>query len=363
MKVGIITFHRAFNYGAVLQAYALCSKINTLNHHCEVIDYRNDKFEKEYKKVSVFTSKSVRDFISAMINGRIRNKKRDLFIEFITRKIKLSSKRYTEKNICEANQEYDLFVSGSDQVWNLELTGNDWNYYLDFVYPGKKKVSYAASMTKIANDKKSKDKIRKILNGYDYITLRETSGKEYLESLGIYNSEVAVDPTLLLTKQEWECFSRDYTMPENIPKRFLLAYFVSPTKLNYDQMKCLGEKLGLPVVLINYSHRKVRRVINLRTVSPEQFVKLISEATFVITNSFHGTAFSINLNKEFLYVLNTEKPEKNERILTLINALNLKNRDYSTADIRKGIDWKETNFRLKVMREKSMNILVNHLLV
>ena len=343
MKVGIITFQRAYNYGAVLQAYALCQKINSLGFSCEVIDYHCEKFERDYKKISIFKAGSIREFISAIVNGKTRNKKRAKFIDFVEREISLSPQKYYCENIIDSNNEYDVFITGSDQVWNLNLTDEDWNFFLAFVRLEKKKISYAASIVAIDNDKEIENKIKNCLDSFSRITLRENSGVKYLLSLGYNSTKLVLDPTLLLTKEEWTELGKKYSMGMLLPKDYLLAYFVSPT--------------NLPIVLINYTHRKVDAVINLTTVSPGQFVRLFMNATMVITNSFHGTAFSINLNKDFLYVLNIEKPEKNERINTLVNLLELSERDFRFADINNEIDWTKVNKKLNKLRSESINIL------
>jgi hypothetical protein len=355
MKIGIVTFQRAYNYGAVLQAYALCHKIRNLGFLCEVVDYHCERFEHDYKKISVFNVRSFRELISAIVNGKTRNKKRAKFIDFVEHEIPLSSNKYYSDNITDSNKEYDVFITGSDQVWNLKLTDGDWHFFLDFVNPERKKISYAASIVAINND--NDVEIKRILDSFSHISLREISGMKYLSSLGFNNTKLVLDPTLLLTKEEWTELASKYLLEGLLPKQYLLAYFVSPTQSNYEQMKNLSKEVNLPIVLINYTHRKVDEVINLTTISPGQFVKLFMNATFIITNSFHGTAFSINLNKEFVYVLNTEKPEKNERINTLVDLLELTDRDFRFADINNRIDWMSVNQKLEELRRKSIDIL------
>ena len=361
MKVGIITFQRAYNYGAVLQAYALCETINHMGFSCEVIDYHNAKFDNIYKKISVLKSRNLREFLSAIVYGRIRNSKRKLFAEFVEKEIKVSKTEYSSENIKNSNPNYDVFITGSDQVWNLKLTNYDWNFFLVFVNSGKKKVSYAASIVAIDNDKEIEKEIIKALTELNHISLREKSGVNYVKSLGLPYPELVLDPTLLLTKEQWVELENRNPIFEKLPDRYLLAYFVSPTITNYDQMKSLGEEIDLPIVLINYTHQKVDGVINLLTVSPGQFVSLIDRACFVVTNSFHGTAFSINLRKDFLYILNTEIPQKNERILSLVEALDLTDRDFTKADLGNQINWDNVSKKLESLRKHSLGVLRNEI--
>ncbi len=362
MKVGIVTFHRAYNYGAVLQAYALSHKLNDLGLSCDVIDYYCRKFEKDYRKVSPIKARNLREFISAIVNGAVRNKKRSTFVDFVECEIPLSINKYSDRNIVESNAVYDTFITGSDQVWNLDLTDGDWHFFLDFVKPEKKRFSYAASIVSIHDDKFKEERIKKCLASFSRLTLREKSGIEYLATLGFHQTDLVIDPTLLLTQQEWKMLGNKYPVNKLLPEKYLLAYFVSPTQINLEQVKSVSEETGLPVVMINYTHRKADGVINLTTVSPGQFVNLFMNATMVLTNSFHGTAFSIDFNKEFLYILNTEKPEKNERINTIVGLLGLAWRDFRYADIDKAIDWIEINRKLDELRKRSIEILRKELI-
>lgn len=361
MRVGIITFQRAYNYGAVLQAYALCRSVNALGYSCDVIDYHCSKFERDYRKVSIFKARNTREFVSAIVNGGVRNKKRSSFIDFVDTEIQLSDRQYFDNNISETNNIYDIFITGSDQVWNLNLTNNDWHFFLDFVKSDKKKLSYAASIVAVRSDNQTELQIKKMLSTFDHLTLREKSGIDYLMSLELDDIKLVLDPTLLLTQKEWTELADKYPINVMLPEKYLLAYFVTPTQTNYEQMKSLSEEMNLPIVLINYTHRKVEGVVNLTTVSPGQFIKLFLNASMVITNSFHGTVFSINLNKEFLYVLNVEKPEKNERILTIVELLGLKNRDFRIADINININWIDINLKLDSLRTQSLDILRSYI--
>ena len=360
MKVGIITFHRALNYGAVLQAYALSQVISRMGIECEVIDYHNNKFENEYKRISITSCKNYRQVASYFLFGRVRNRKWQSFIDFIQDNITLSQKKYTPDNIHESNSDYDVFITGSDQVWNLFLTGNDWHYFLDFVENNKRKVSYAASITTSGYDDKICSNILASLKNYHTVSVREQSGKQFIDSLSLpFHTHLVVDPTLLMNKNEWLALANLYPVTKRIPERYLLAYFVSPNEEYYREMYRISELMSLPIVLINYTHRRVKGVINMLSVSPGEFVNLFSKATFVVTNSFHGTAFSINLQRNFLYMLNRHNPEKNERILTLVEQLNLENRNVELypSDIGSEIDWPSVTEKLALLRDQSILIL------
>lgn len=362
MKVGIITFHQAFNYGAVLQAYALYKSVSKLGGECEIIDYRNTHFNNIYKKIDWKKSKNLRAFISAILFGKTRNRKIEGFMKFVDNNCKISSNTYSTESIDSIDNYYDVVITGSDQVWNLELTDEDYHYFLDFVPNGVRKCSYAASIVYNNISFGQEDHIKNLLLKFDYITLRENSGKSYISKLlEKDNISVVLDPSLLLNKNEWKNLAKDNVVNSILPNKYILAYFVSPNDDHYLQAKKISKQLGLPIVLINYTHKKIKGVVNMRTVSPGQFVYLIEHSEFVVTNSFHGTAFAINLQKNFTFILNEKHPEKNERITTLINALGLENRNIKDFSINEKIKWDIVTNKLEALRKYSLNELSKEL--
>lgn len=361
MKVGIITFQRAYNYGAVLQAYALCESINAFGYSCEVIDYHCPRFENDYKEIRILNCKTAREFVSALIYGRKRNKKRNAFVSFVENELRISEKKYYKDNISESNAIYDCFITGSDQVWNLSLTDEDWNFFLNFVDSDRKRISYAASIVSMGNSCDTEKQIIDALGHFSYISVREKSGVDYLTRLGIKRISLVLDPTLLFTSAQWCELANRHKTDYKLPAKYLLAYFVSPNDSTYKYMYKLSKTVNLPVVLINYTHHKVKGVTNLLYVSPGEFVSLFMNASMVITNSFHGTAFSINLNKEFYYIIHQDKKEKNERLLSLMDVLEIKDRDYTQDPSMRKINWDRVNKRLAQLRDLSINSLKNGL--
>ena len=133
MKIGIITFHRPINYGAVLQTVALSRKINDMGGEAEIIDYRNELQERSIQNLNFKTAKGAKSKIKSLLFSKVNNKKVIKFQEFLRMNSNLSKKTYDKNNISETNNIYDLFITGSDQVWNLNLTNKDYNYFLKFV--------------------------------------------------------------------------------------------------------------------------------------------------------------------------------------------------------------------------------------
>lgn len=145
MRICILTFHRAQNYGAVLQAYALQKKIEELGYTCDILDYRCEKIENSYKLFGV-KSPSPKNVVSMLLHLPFNIKKEKSFAKFRKQFLRISEEIYTRQNIANSNKEYDVFIVGSDQVWNGDLTGVDRTYFLDFVKERKTKIAYAASV-------------------------------------------------------------------------------------------------------------------------------------------------------------------------------------------------------------------------
>lgn len=357
MKIGIITFHKPCNYGAALQATALYKKIKLLGKECEIIDYENDKLKNTYTIARIKDSKNLKSLIRAVLFNRKNKIKYKKFKNFINENCILSKKMYSKENIAESNKEYEKFITGSDQVWNLNLTGEDYNYLLEFVADNSKKFSYASSFGYSEIPIEYQEKSKTMFEEYSKITVREKQGKQILESLTNKNVEVVLDPTLLLDSNEWKQMETKYV--KSIPENYILAYFVSPTKKNYEFAKRLSKELKIKIILINYGNKRKIGMKNIATAGPEEFLWLIRNANYVVTNSFHGIAFSININKEFFYQLSDKSKNGNSRIENLINICNLSNRNEEKIDINniQKINWVDVNKQIEKEREKSIENL------
>ena len=197
-KIGILTYHRAYNYGAVLQAYALQSAIQNINYNVEIIDYCCDYIEK------IGSEKSIKNIIKFILSGRRINQTKKKFVKFRNDKLNLSNNDFNRDTIKEIADLYDIYIVGSDQVWNYQGSNFDKTYFLDFVKQNTKKKSYAASfgISKIP-PKYEKEYIR-LLNKFSDISVREKQGINIINNLLGKDCELVLDPTLLLSKKEWK---------------------------------------------------------------------------------------------------------------------------------------------------------------
>ncbi len=355
-KIGLLTFHRPINYGAVLQAVALAKALELCGVDCEIIDYINPAFEKAYPILHKENCSSMKGLIweFMMVPKRIKQKKG--FDAFLKRNANLT-KSYSKAEMQKIEKEYDAFIVGSDQVWNLKCSGNDNTYFLDFVKE-KPKYSYAASFGDSVVKEENKGIIRNFLSSFSCISVREESGLRILEELATCEFEQSLDPTLLLNKEKW-CEIVENTK-RLIPEKYVLIYFMvqSPDTVRevFTMANRIKEQYGYKIVVIGGSIRKNRNgVTYYNATSPEEFVTLFRDASYVLTSSFHGTAFSVNFKKDFYSYV---KPDLlvQGRIESLLVKLGLEDRIFSKATaINKlsSINYEDAEVKLEVEREKS----------
>lgn len=352
MKVGILTFHRAINYGAVLQTFAL-QKVLSRYCECEVIDYRCKYIENLYKPFNISKDRFIRSLISTILKYRSRKIKMIKFYKFLDNNVKLSPS-FNKSDLKNIEDNYDVFITGSDQVWNNSCAGFDKTYFLDFVSDKRKKNSYAASFgfNKIPNH--LEQEYFRLLQGYNNISVREKSGSVIIKCLLGRNVSVHIDPTFLLTKEEWQ----EYAYPIHQKKKYILLYSVLKPDKILDYATRLSRETGYKIIYINDSPIKKINAQYLRCSSPEEFLGLFNEAEYVITNSFHGTVFSIIFEKKFFAEVNS-KGKMNYRIIDLLEKIGLENRiitNYSTIS-NELIDYKKVNKKIGLEKQKAFSYL------
>lgn len=357
MKVGIITFHRPINFGACLQAFALAKKLDSMNVENEIIDYRNEEQERQISNTKFKSAQGIKNKLKCILFGKAYKAKEKKFREFLNNNIGMSKNVYTSLNINDANKQYDIFLSGSDQVWNLKLTNKDYNYFLKFVNNNNLKKSYASSFGYSSIPNEYKAECKKQLECYARIAVREQQAQNMIMDLTNRCCDVVLDPTLLLSRDEWLSYSKKPNMV--IPQKYILLYAVSPTDDDYNIARELAKKEKMKVILINYTMMHVMGMKNCLNIGPAEFLWLVANASLVITNSFHGTAFSINFNKPFYVRLSSKKNNGNSRIENLINIVDLKDRYIEKAENihDTNINWQEINDILSEEREKSLKYL------
>lgn len=314
-KIGIITYHNARNFGAILQSYALNRYINNCGVLCETIDYHSAKIDSSYKLIR-YQKGNLKLLLNSFVGIRNNLLKKIRFNKF-KKNIIISSKRYNYNNISQANDEYKIFITGSDQVWNLDLN-NDKNYYLDFVNGNNIRNSYAASFGNIDMLEKHEEYLRNCLKKYENISVREESAKVKLNEKFNIEASLVLDPTFLLSKNDWEKVCENKTSKE----KYILLY-VLHEESTYRIAEKISQLTNLKVYVLNESYRKRIRAKYIRNVGPDKFINLIKNAEYVITDSFHGTAFSIIFRKNLKVVLKNKNKHLNDRLVSILNLFKL----------------------------------------
>ncbi len=362
-KVGIITFHGAHNYGSVLQSYASVVTLRGLGYDPEIINLRNQAQLDAYKILKSYKGllRAFRIIIYPWLLSR-RNK----FEHFINNTLPLSDKEYrsgSEINVEEL--DYDIYYTGSDQVWNPTCQDFESAYYLDFVNHARPTVAYAPSMGKGTFDKADKDRIMSLLSYVDYLSCREATGARLISELSGRPAVQVCDPVLLPTKEEWA----DFAIAPHRKRKYILAYFLNNNHGDRSQLEYLRKQTGYDMILLNEYIRDNFNpgIIKKYNASPQEFLGLIKDAEFVYTNSFHATAFSVIFHKKFFTAIAASDNVHNNndsRKIDFLRSLGLENRllmNGAPINIDEPIDYEKANLMLSEMRARSMAYLKNAL--
>ena len=366
MKIGIVSIHSAHNYGSVLQAYALQESLKKFSDIVEIINYRPNYFDCQYK---IFSIKIYKRYVGLydkilhfgwriiMLPSRIE--KYNKFESFIRSNMNLTKKFNTYKELCNTKFSYDSIFVGSDQVWNTDITeGFDKTFYLGFVDNNTIKASYAASIGRKNLDSKYMDLYKKFINDFDFISLREKSSIKLLEKITQKKISTSLDPTLLLDQNEWNLISNKSIL--NLKnKKYIFVYILQENPEFILIVNEISAILHLPVYSISQKKRFNNEKI-YPNAGPEDFLKLCENCEFVITNSFHGTVFSLIFEKRNCIIphLNT-----GDRMIDLMKKVGLadrivpKKKNLNCEKIIEDIDYIKVKNIIKKEQKKSMEYI------
>lgn len=320
MRIGILTFHCAHNYGAVLQAFALKEHLKSYNKDVDVVNYIPSYFNGYDRNCSIkdCVSTSILRFVKNLIFYIIVKRRHNAFSSFIAKRICPSNKKYNSKDTISG---YDTLIYGSDQIWNgLHTNGAD-NVYWGYMTPdGVKKITYAASSSCVFFVGDRARYVMNALKNFNSISVRENSIARLLQKYTTQTIHSVVDPVFLLTKEEWETklelnFSSD---------KYVLVYQVRENPLTLKVAEDYARKNNLKVIILTkIVYQRFDFRLN-QTATPESFVGLIRNASLVVTTSFHGTALSIIFRKNFYTISISE--EIDERSNSLLQSIGLGDR-------------------------------------
>ena len=358
MKIGLITYHRALNYGAVLQAYALQQVITGMlgkNDECSILDYKCKKIE----DMSVAIHKDKR-FLKNVLKSPFRvgplKKKAKAYREFNGKYLKTCPAQRQE--LTELSRKFDRLITGSDQLWNYRVCGDDDTYFLDFADDPKKKYSYAVSlgMEKCFNE--NEGRILKNLSDFACVSLREPIGADKIRAVNP-RLRTDVDPTLLLDAKSWES---TFDLRNSLGK-YILVYCVAPPKNIMSVARELSKKKDLPVYILTEKVADKLKYRDCRCVfgkDPVEFLSFIKNAEYVLTTSFHATVFSLKFHKK-LYAEVDNLSGHNDRVHNLIDLTGARQcieDDFLLNDGELSTEqWKAVDKKTKQLSEKSIDYL------
>lgn len=367
-KIATITFQGAHNYGSALQCYALQMFVEGLCHEkgeqCDyrVIDYRTPVQEALYCRMPKINC--VKNLIKWVMRVPYRiaySKKYDAFEQFITQELHTGIPVHTVEEIKMHYGDYDYYISGSDQIWNVRCLDFQNEYYLNFVNDSAKRISYAASFGPLKIDWNQYDSVKytDYLRKYSGISVREAGSADNVEYLLGVRPQIHVDPTLLLCKDQWKIIQSNRV---SSGARYILMYCLEPGKSQLRMVNKISKRLGLPVVVTRYNNKNdyFNHYQKQYDSGPKEFLELVDKAEFVITSSFHGTAFSIIYEKPFFAL----DGMSDQRICNLLKLTGLEERSVCEADIEykftnaEKIDFVKAHEALNNERNKSRRYLM-----
>ena len=359
IKIGILTFHYAHNYGAVLQTYALYTYLRRQGYDVRILNYHNSTIASEYRNKLSYEY-GLRDFVHVrhipkMIRSILDTKAAQAdwsrqcnrFERFIDEVILEGDTLVLSAKELE-KQKLDVIIAGSDQIWNPELTGGlDAVYFLDFNTEARK-IFYGASNGKGSVPKEYADYYHRVFSDVYAVSTREKTLAESIAKVCGKDAYHVLDPTLLLDK-------KDYTqllLPFDPVDKFVFAYFITEDDVMMEIAQYISRVLQIRLIELHYYKRRdLKGHDQGADLGPKEFLYYMDNAEFIVTNSFHGTVFSILFEKRFysVYKSDTRKDE-------LLRHLNLRSRHINKCaevDLNEEIDYLDVERRLKELRKKS----------
>lgn len=324
MKAEVITLHRVTNFGSLLQTYATQKSLEALGCEVQVIDFVPEglSFYRSVWPKGRSTASRLIKLLPLTVCNLIQYSMSDRFLH---NHINLTPKRYTSfAQLAEACPPADVYISGSDQVWNTQNSNPPADlgaYYLAFAGE-QKKIAYAGSFGKDDFSQEEKDMVTKWLKDYAALSVREDTALETLRDFGLDGVHV-VDPTLLLTAEQWRQFC-----PKKKPKPgYVFIYNLNRNKVLEQAATAIAKKHGWRVVNFADTFEYVKGAQNRFGNDPMDFINHIANADFVVTDSFHGTAFSLNLSRQFLSI---PAPKYNCRLESILRMTGCTDRMFTT---------------------------------
>ena len=359
MKAALITYHQVYNYGSSLQAYATKKTIEKNGCEVEIINYVPERFrnygsfKQTYQEKAYFNKNPLKCLLISLFCMPSRRKQKQVFSQFDTY-LNLKEEVYQE-DLTGLNNFYDIFFTGSDQVWNNHFGGFDNAFFLSFVKDANC-YAYSASFGKDQFDKEEREFLKKSLSKYRRISVRENTGVDIVRSLG-YKAIQLLDPVYALSAQEWQAIAE----PRAIEEDYILVYQLNSKNALLEKAVELqtAEKISKIVVIEYERRRRDSRATYEALPSVNRFLSLLAHAKYVVTDSFHGTSFSLKFNREFFVAL---PPSFQGRIKSVLQLFDLESRVINSSHMieqiaREHIDWEHVNCILSEQTERNCQFI------
>ena len=294
MKIGILTFHAVINYGAVLQAYGLQTFLARMGHEVEIINFMPDEVYAYYDYHIFSKPLSLRSVVAKTLRRQRAEIEFKAFEDFRGNWLSLTRRCNTTTELAAVCSYFDAVICGSDQIWNPMANGNRMNdYYLGTVPHSVRKIAYAASFGNVKVIDGREDEVAKLLTSFMGISVREEEAVAKIACLSDVPVQRVIDPSMLLSREDY----RRVELRSSSKGGYILTYKLNENKSMDAAVARASKFLGLPIVSLG---RKLSKSTFKKDIGPGEFLGLYADATCVITNSFHGTAFSLLYGKPFL---------------------------------------------------------------
>lgn len=351
-----ITCSRPNNYGAVLQTYALNKALTKLDVDAKVIDYNPSYYKISNQR---FIKKLIRNIIR--IPDNIKGNR--VFGDFLQQYVPMSAETFDSyADLLSNPPQADLYIAGSDQIWNCmnKENGKDDAFFLTFAPTAKRRITYAASLAMPHIPNSQKARYHNLIEALDQVSVREPSAKPLLQEIGIRNVKTVPDPVFLLNRDDWDELAdqSDFKKTED----YILVYGYNRQKDVYSYAKELAKKLNIKVYIIgnaieDYFLPGDKYFWN---ASPNTFIDLIRNAKAVVTNSFHGTVFSLIYNVPFHFF--TVKQSTNSRMLDLLSTTGLINRHVTDSKLlSNSVSFENANSVIATQRDTGIEYLISNI--
>lgn len=360
-KIAKLTWLNNGNYGSLLQAYALQSHISQLGYEVEDIDY---KASNKTKLLNWFKNGNSPYLFVGKIKEKVEKlrskekvdftRRNELFKKFKEENIKTTRIYRSPRELKELINKYDAFVCGSDQIWSPKLMNPV--FYFDFLPDSAYRISYAPSFGVSSIDEKKQNKIKKYIEKFNAISIREEKGSELIKELTGKDCSVQIDPTLLIDVEEWKKISK----ASNMNEKFIFCYLLTPNNEYIEMIKEFAKEKNLKVVIVLTPVGPFNTGFEEKIdVGPAEWLGLINEAEYICTDSFHGCIFSMLFNKQFtLFKRFSDNTtwSQNSRIYNLAKMFNVEDRiadSESKINLREEINYAKVNKLIEIEKNKS----------